>query len=471
MFNNFLDNFLILTDSYKVSQWKQMPPGTTHSFAYFESRGGRYPATTFFGLQYFLMRYFAGKVVTKKKIAEAKEIEHYHFGRGDVFNEAGWQYILDRYDGRLPLAIRAVPEGTIVPTGNILFSAVNTDPNLEWLTGHAETLLSNVWDPMTVATHSGGFRKIILGGLEETGTPALIDNMLVDFGARGVSCPEEAAIAGAGHLVQFDATDNQPALQLVKTFYDERDPGHSIPAGEHRTVTAWGRDGQANAIRHALEEFPTGLVAAPCDSYDIFDMCRNVLGRELRNQILSRDGVFVARPDSGDPAPIVVKVTKILDEAFGSAVNTKKYRVLDPHIRLIQGDKIEEPTLYGIRTSMTLAGYSLDNIYYGSGGGLLRKVDRDTQKCKYAGSAVCINGEWRDTWKDPVTDSGKRSKAGRLTLISEPDENGNAHMRTVREGEVPFNGIDLLEPVFLNGRVLRREKMCNVRSRARIQHT
>ena len=467
MFNNFLDNFLLLTDIYKESQHEQTPPGTTRSFAYFSSRGGAYATTTLFGLQYFLMRYFAGRVVTRKKIAEAKEIAHYHFRRPDIFNEVGWNHILEKHNGHLPLHIRAVHEGTVVPTGNILFSVENTDDKTEWLTGHAETLLSNVWDPMTVATHSGEFRKIILRGLEQTGTPELIDNMLVDFGARGVSCPEEAAIAGAGHLVQFDATDNIPAIKLVRTFYDEKDPGHSIPAAEHRTVTAWGRHGEAAAVRNMIQKFPGAIIAMPGDSYDIFNMCENVLGRELREEILKRDGVFVVRPDSGDPASTVCRVLGILGERFGYTVNKKDYKVLNPHIRVIQGDGITIQALHAIITSMTLAGWSLDNICFGSGGGLLRKLDRDTQRCKYAGSSVCINGVWHDTWKDPITDPGKRSKAGRLTLISEPDTGGNPSMRTVREGDIPPNGIDLLGTTFLNGRMMRRECMEGVRRLAR----
>ena len=170
----FESNILLLTDSYKVSHWKQYPAGTTKVYSFFESRGGEYPEVTFFGLQYFIKRYLQGVVVTKEKIDEAEAIFVLHFGTSELFNRADWEYILEAHGGRLPVEIRAVPEGTPVATSNVLMVIVNTDPRAAWLTNYLETILSQVWYPSTVAAVSRGMRQTIRKYLEETGDPPTV---------------------------------------------------------------------------------------------------------------------------------------------------------------------------------------------------------------------------------------------------------------------------------------------------------
>ncbi len=233
-------NTILLTDSYKMSHWQQYEPGTTEVFSYFESRGGRFSEVMFFGLQYIIDRYLTRKI-TMADIDEAAALCTEHFGSDTLFNRKGWERIVYIHGGRLPLRIRAVPEGTVVGVSNVLMTAENIDPQLPWLTNVMETLLSQVWYPSTVATLSHATRKMILSYLERTGDTSLIDFKLHDFGFRGASSVESAGIGGGAHLVNFKGTDTVPALTFLRDWYGaETAAGFSVPASEHSTITSWG---------------------------------------------------------------------------------------------------------------------------------------------------------------------------------------------------------------------------------------
>ncbi len=452
-------NILTLTDSYKVSHYKQYPAGTTRVFSFFESRGGRYPEVLFFGLQYLLKKYLEGVVVTEEKIQEAKDLFSAHFGSTDMFNEAGWRYILNEYDGKLPVRIRAVREGSVIPVSNVLVTVENTDPELYWLTNYLETLLVQVWYPTTVATQSWNMKKTILRYLEETGSPELIDFKLHDFGFRGSTTVESSGIGGLAHLVNFKGTDTLEAIVIGKKYYGESMAGFSIPAAEHSTITSWGKENEVLAYKNMLEQYPTGLVAVVSDSYDIFNACENLWGGILREDVLRRDGTLVIRPDSGNPVEVVPRVLDILGDKFGFAVNSKGFKVLNPKVRVIQGDGINYLSVGDILEAMKLAGWSADNIAFGSGGGLLQQLDRDTQKFAFKCCAVKVDEVWRDVMKDPVTDHGKRSKAGRLTLVH--DEHG---YKTVTVDEI--HGEEMLVTVFENGALFVDDMLSDIRQRA-----
>jgi len=451
-------NIIALTDSYKVSHFRQYPAGTTRVFSFLESRGGRYKETVFFGLQYFIKKYLMGKVVTEEKIEEAKELFALHFGDANAFNEAGWRHILTKHGGRLPIEIKAVREGVRVPVSNVLVTVVNTDPEVAWLTNYIETLLVELWYPITVATQSYFMRQTIMRYLEETGTPELIDFKLHDFGFRGSTSVESAGIGGAAHLVNFRGTDTVPALLVARRYYHERMAGFSIPAAEHSTITSWGKQGEDEAYANMLRQYPTGLVAVVSDSYDIFKACNEIWGDKLRDRVLARDGVLVIRPDSGDPHEVLPRIFEILGQRFGYSTNGKGYKVLNPKVRLIQGDGIDHESLGTILEVIKNAGWSADNIAFGSGGGLLQKVNRDTQKFAFKCCAAEVNGEWRDVLKSPITDAGKRSKAGRLSLV-----NRNGQMTTIADdGNAEDN---LLQTVFRDGELLIDQTFAEVRSR------
>lgn len=459
---DWFNNICWLTDSYKVSHYKQYPPGTTRVYSYFESRSGSvYPQTVFFGLQYWLKRYLVGSVVTQQKIDQAEQLFNAHFG-GQVFNRAGWEHILHQHNGRLPVEIKAAPEGTVIGESNVLMTVENIDPQVYWLTNYLESLLVQAWYPSTVATQSRAMRQVIARALDKTGDPSLVDFKLHDFGFRGVTCPEQAAIGGASHLVNFKGTDTVAGLVLLNEFYHEPCAGFSIPAAEHSTITSWGKDHEVDACRNMLTQYPTGLVATVSDSYDIFNCCENIWGGVLHDEVLARDGVLVVRPDSGDPPTVVVKVLEILGDKFGFTVNSKGYKVLHPKVRVIQGDGIDFKMLGLILNAIEQAGWSADNVAFGSGGGLLQKLNRDTQKFAFKCSSVTVNGEERDVFKQPITDNGKRSKAGRMKLVAR-DAQPNSPLVTVAAND-PRS--DHLQFVFRNGELLIDHTFAEIRQRA-----
>ena len=292
-------NIMLATDSYKASHYRQYPLGTQTIYSYFESRGGEFDSTVFFGLQYYLKRYLEGVVVTKEKIDEAEAIINAHMGAG-MFNRAGWEHILNKHGGKLPVSIKAVAEGSAIPTHNILMSIENTDPVCYWLTNWLETLLVQVWYPTTVATLSYNIKKMITSFLEETGDPSGLLFKFHDFGYRGVSSQESAALGGAGHLVNFRGTDTMAAIMLAREYYGAEMPGFSIPAAEHSTITSWGREHEVDAFRTMLDKYPSGLVAVVSDSFDIYAACSELWGKQLKDKVIGRDGTVVVRPDCYD---------------------------------------------------------------------------------------------------------------------------------------------------------------------------
>ena len=207
-------------------------------------------------------------MVTREKIEAAEPIINAHMG-GPHFNRAGWEHILNEHGGKLPISIKAVPEGSIVPTRCCLLTVVNTDPKCFWLTNYLETLLVQVWYPMSVATNSRAQKKVILDYYEKTGCDDFSDLgfKLLDFGFRGVSSPESAAIGGLAHLVNFCGSDTMAAMLCARKYYLEEGgafnsvipgvplpvPSLSVPAAEHSTITSWGKDGEKDAFANMLD--------------------------------------------------------------------------------------------------------------------------------------------------------------------------------------------------------------------------
>ncbi len=459
-------SIILNTDSYKVSMFKQYPVGTTGVYSYIESRGGRYDRTVFFGLQAFIKEYLIDPI-TQADIDIADEILTAH---GEPFNREGWEYILRVHGGRLPVVIRAVPEGTVVPVKNVLATIENTDPECFWLTTWLETaLLRAIWYPTTVATQSWKIRQIILDYLEKTGDPSLIDFKLHDFGARGVSSQESAGIGGAAHLVNFMGTDTIAGILYAREYYNAGVSGFSIPAAEHSTITSWGRDNEVKAYDNMLTQFakPGSIVAVVSDSYDIYNAASNLWGEALREKVVASGATVVIRPDSGDPLSINLQLIEILGQKFGYTVNSKGFKVLN-NVRLIQGDGVNELTIRSILGGFMAMGWSADNIAFGMGGALLQQVDRDTQKFAMKCSSAEVNGEWIDVQKDPITDPGKKSKAGRVELwkaggewVSAVDQPKGWFDR----GFGPFT--PMLEEVYRDGRLVKEITFEQVRANAR----
>ncbi|VDP43407.1 unnamed protein product, partial [Schistosoma curassoni] len=213
----------------RVSHYSQYPAGTEFIYSYFESRGGRFPNSVFFGLQYILKKNLVGQ----------------------------------HHKGYLPIIIKAVPEGTLVPTKNVLMTVENTDPKCYWLTTYLE-----VWYPMAVATNSRAMKQIIVKYLHETADEFSTEFRLHDFGFRGVSSIESAAIGGTAHLVNFKGTDSLVALLFARS-----------------AMTVWGEENETNAYSNLLNLYPDGTFACVSDSYDIWNACSNIWGEALRDKV------------------------------------------------------------------------------------------------------------------------------------------------------------------------------------------
>jgi len=305
---------------------------------------------------------------------------------------------------------------------------------------------------------------VIAAYLAETGDVGGLGFKLHDFGFRGVSSVESAGTGACAHLVNFLGTDTVAGLVVAREYYGCRTAGFSIPASEHSTITAWGRADEAKALENMLDAYPTGLVACVSDSYDVFKACSEIWGETLRSKVLGREGTLVVRPDSGEPCATSLKCLELLYEKFGGQVNEKGYKVLDPHVRLIWGDGIDYQALCTICATLKANGWSLDNIAFGSGGGLLQKLNRDTQKCAFKCSSITVGGQDRDVFKDPVTDPGKASKRGRLALVADSEGSYVTKTACPREG-VPG---DVLVEVFRDGTLLVDQSFDDVRARAAI---
>jgi len=454
------ENLILLADAYKYAHHKFYYPGTTQIYSYLESRGGVFDETIFFGLQYFLKQYLQGAAFTQQDIDEADSFLKQVFGRDDVFNKSKFQYILDKYDGHLPVKIKAVAEGTSVPIGNVLLTIENTDPECYWLTNFLETLLMQVWYPCTVATLSNQIKKVVTQYYAETatkGAEAGIDFVLNDFGFRGVSSVESAKVGGAAHLLSFKGSDNLAGSGMAINYYDAKKVyGLSVPATEHSICTLLGREGELEIFKHVIRTFPTGTIACVSDSFNIFRACEEYWGTELRDEILNRKGTLVIRPDSGDPIMTLLKIFEILFDKFGFTTNSKGYKVLPPQVRVIQGDGVNYNEIKNIYKTLKENGISAENLILGMGGALLQKVDRDTQKFALKCSSAVINGkevavEKSRTEMDAdgnIMPSFKKSKGGRLKLVKI-----NGIFRTVNKQE-HLELTDELHTVFENGELI-----------------
>jgi nicotinamide phosphoribosyltransferase len=324
-----------------------------------------------------------------------------------------------------------------------------------------------IWYAITVSTQSWQIKRDVFRFLRETADDAAaeIGFKVHDFGSRGVSSQETAAIGGAAHLVNFLGTDTMASLLLHRRFYHAEMAGFSIPAAEHSTITSWGREAEAEAYRNMLAHFakPGALVAVVSDSWNIYNAVEKIWGEELRREVVDSGATVVIRPDSGDPVEVVSKVAGILAEKFGFEVNSKGYKVLK-NVRIIQGDGINQDSIKAILARLKSENISASNVAFGIGGSLLQKVNRDTLKFAYKCSAIVVDGKLRDVYKQPVTDTGKFSKRGRLDLIR--DENGAYKTVKLETAEQLSAENSQLQTVFENGELLIDDNLDAIRKRA-----
>ena len=436
------NNICLLTDSYKVTHHYFYPKGTEKIYSYLESRvGAEFNKTIFYGL-----------------------LISAHIGEG-IFNKEGWEYILDEYEGKLPIEIKAVAEGTPVDVSNVLMTVENTDRKSYWLVNYLESLLLQVWYPSTVATLSAEVRKLSNFYLDVTGSQKdNLDFMLHDFGYRGATSTESSMLCGSAHLLSFSGTDTIPALTIPENYYNDSNLyGFSVQATEHSVMTSLGPEGEFDQIMNVIDNAREGILSIVIDSYDY----RNFLieagksGSQLNEAILNfLDGEgnkVVFRPDSGEPVSTTIDCLNLLSQGFGSHLTDKGYKVFDLNIGLLWGDGLNYHKIRDILFAMKSNGWAAQNIIFGMGGGLHSSLTRDTQRNAFKCSAQLRDGVWHDIFKNPL-DSSKKSKTGRFKLINE-----NNSFKTV---PIDSNGVDCLQTVFKNGDLLIEDTFGEIKSRA-----
>lgn len=456
-------NLIMCTDSYKSSHYLQYPPGMDGLFSYFESRGGQYDQTVFFGLQGIIQKYLTVPITAE----DINEADAFFKAHGEPFNRQGWFHMISHHGGFMPVRIMAAKEGAVIPTHNVLFTVESTCPQCAWIVNYLETLLVRAWYPTTVATLSWHAKKSILEFLYRTSDDPMaeIGFKLHDFGARGVSSGESAAIGGGAHLVNFLGSDTVEGVRYMNKMYNGGEmSAFSIPAAEHSTITSWGREREKEAYENMLDQFakPGSLVACVSDSYNLWHAIDEIWGKQLKDKITGSGAVVIIRPDSGTPHEVVLACLQKLDAAFGHTKNKKGYKVLN-NVRVIQGDGINPRSITEILAHAAEHEYSATNIAFGMGGGLLQQCNRDTLRFAFKASAIHFKDRgWVSVNKDPITDPGKASKAGRQMLYI---DNGK-YVTGLDTDPWADKKLQALDSVYEDGFSIKQHKLVDIRERA-----
>jgi nicotinamide phosphoribosyltransferase len=469
------------TDSYKLSHHCQYVDGADAMASYIESRGGLYDVVVWFGLQLIIKEYLLQRLTHKQVDNIIAWVKIHMMGNVTDDLEIAFRAVVDEYDGKMPIRIRAADEGLVIPVKNVLavIETTTPDPRLFTLVSYFETKLLRVWAPTTVATTSYHIRQVILDALNKTSDDPLaeINFKLHDFGSRGGSSCETIAFNGAGHLVSFMGSDNTASIMVTEIGYNEPMAAFSIPASEHSTTTTHGRGGEAGLVSTMFDNYakPEAIFATVADSYDVLSFIRDI-APTFKDRLIESGATWVIRPDSGDPIEMPIKTVIELEKVFGSTINSKKYKVLN-NVRVIQGDGIKPKDVATILNRLEELGYSASNMAFGMGGGLLQDNDRDTQKFSMKCSAVRVSGVWWDVYKNPAVydddwnvvdeESFKKSKAGRITLLRNP-ETGEYMSRREDETSKLFNAgwEDMLHTVYENGEIVKEFTFAEVRNNA-----
>lgn len=490
-------SILTKTDGYCISHHRMYPKDTQYVYSYFESRiGAKFPNVPFFGLHYILKKYLLERPTwadlrkarykmglyfgqfTKDSISkydnQTRNKYDYDYdkfyaesGQKEIFPNEGWSHIIREHNGKLPVRIKAAPEGLIIPTGNVMYTVENTDPRCYWLTNYLQTILTQVWYPSTVCALSRHVKTFMERyAIESASSLDYLKFALHDFGMRGVSSNESAAIGGLAHLVNFLGSDTLEALDCGYDYYDADFEGlaYSVPASEHALGCALGQEGEEQVVQNLINEFPTGILSVVGDGFDIYNFVDNIVGKKFKDQILGRNGTFVIRPDSNTarhprPEDQVLWILDSLWKNFSGPINKKGYKVLDPHVRVLWGDGLSADGINEVLSLAVSSGYSAENLVFGMGGGLLQKLNRDTNRLAYKSSAQCRNGIWHDVFKNPL-DPSKASKKGKLKLV----KNGDSY--TTVPLDIETDNPNLLQTVYENGEILISPTFAEIRKRA-----
>ena len=475
---------ILFKDGYKVGHREQYPPNTEMVYSNFTPRGSRTDDTEIvaFGFQYFVEEFLMDQFKRNFFDLPREEVLMKYSRRiGNYLGPISVEHIGELWDvGYLPLKIKAVPEGTLVPLRVPMLTIRNTDPKFFWLTNMIETLLSNTcWKPCTSATTAFSYRKVFEEFADKTGADTeFIPWQGHDFSFRGLSGIDDALKSGAAHLLSFTGTDTIPAIDLLEYFYgansDEELVGGSVTATEHSVMCMGGQEDEIATIERLMETYPTGILSVVSDTWDFWKVLTEYLPI-VKHQIMSRDGKYVVRPDSGDPVKIICGdpdetankaaydgAIQTLWNTFGGTINAKGYKELDPHIGLIYGDSITRERQREILQGLMDNGFASSNVVLGIGSYTYQYVTRDTHEFAVKGTYGEINGKGVPISKNPVTDKGiKRSALGLLYVGT--DANGVIKCEENVSWEREEQG--MLKTIFEDGAVYNVQTLGDIRTR------
>lgn len=478
---------IMLVDGYKCGHHQQYPADTEEVYSNLTARKGRDPSldgVVFFGLQYFAIEYLMRRFNEWFATPEYKVMATYerrldsYLGKGSM----SYEHIraLHRH-GKLPILIKAVPEGTFVPYGVPMLTIRNTEPEFFWLTNTLETLMSAVlWKACTSATNARAYRQTFERYSRETvgDVNPFVPWQGHDFSFRGMSGVEDACVSGAAHLLSFTGTDTVPAIDFLEEYYgadsDRELVGGSVPATEHSVMCMGLEEGERETFRRLITEVvPKGIVSIVSDTWDYWNVITEILP-SLKAEILARDGKVVIRPDSGVPEHIIngdpaaplgsperQGTVRMLDEIFGHTMTARGYKVLNNKIGLIYGEQIHRERQELILAGLKANGYASDNVVLGIGSYNYQYVTRDTHgfAIKATFGRTRSRGDV-EIFKAPKTDDGTKRSAKGLLRVDRVDGKLVLRQGVTREEEA--GGV--LEPVFQGGYLLRRQTLADIRA-------
>ncbi|MES2983976.1 MAG: nicotinate phosphoribosyltransferase [Pseudomonadota bacterium] len=490
------NNPLTAIDFYKADHRRQYPEGTTEVYSNFTPRNSRLAKVlqetfdhrvVFFGLQYFIKDFlqetWEEQFFKKDKatvIAAYKRRMDAALGKDTI----AMDHIAALHDlGYLPIRIKALEEGVRVPMGVPVLTIVNTHPDFFWLTNYIESVIScYLWKPLVSATTAFEYKRLLTHYAIKTGIPLdFVQFQAHDFSFRGMSGPQDAAISGAAHLTCFWGTDTVPAIDLLEDYYGADATaaplGLSVPATEHSVMCMGTMENELGTFKRLITElYPSGIVSIVSDTWDFWKVVSEFTVI-LKEEILARDGKLVIRPDSGDPVHIICGnpeapvgspehkgAVACLWDVFGGTVTATGYKLLDSHIGLIYGDSITLERAERILVELERQGFASGNVVFGVGSFTYQYVTRDNFGFAMKATSGVVNGERRDIFKDPKTDSGLKKSAKGLLRVEA--EGGSFKLYDQQSTEQEAQGA--LQRVFENGKLVREHTLDAVR--ARLQH-
>lgn len=476
---------LLLSDTYKQCHDRMYPTGLTKLVSYWVPRKSMLKTQdkmVFFGLQAFIKEYLIEYFNDNFFALSKDEVLDLYTDSMDI--QIGREnYDLDKIVnlhslGYLPLQIRALPEGTLVPMGVPCIEITNTHDDFAWLVQWIECILQvELWKPCCHATIGYMYRQIADKWYEKTVENIPSSMACADFGMRGMSCMDEATRCSASWLISFDKTSTIPAINYIDKYYSADCKNNRLGIGavstEHSVMGAnYSIDGdEVTFVKRLLNElYPNTSFSMVSDTYDYWNMVNNILP-QVKDDVMNHNGKLLIRPDSGDIVDISVKTVEKLWEIFGGTVNFKGYKVLDPHIGIIYGDGCTLSNVDTIWSELEKRGFAANCIAYGVGAfcfsaivenGKLIVATRDTFGIAMKATYGVINGKKLMIYKDPKTDTSKLKKSHKGCCEVYTDENGEL---MCRDELLEMSDNTLLKTVFENGELVREDTFLDIRER------